>query len=72
MILIGKLALLAWTVGMAWVGFLLIAGQSGVAMTALENGRYGEVATQSLFITLVFIGTSIACGLFVVVGILRE
>jgi hypothetical protein len=72
MIYFGKMALALWALGMAYVGYLLISGQLGVAMTALENARYGEVATQLLFVTLVFIGTAIACGLFVVVGILRE
>lgn len=72
MIQIGKIALILWALGMAWVGYLLIAGQTGVALTALENGRYGEVATQFIFVTLVFIGTAIACGLFIFVGILRE
>jgi hypothetical protein len=69
---IGKIALTIWAFGMAFVGFKLIAGQTGVALTALENARYGEVVTQFLFVTLVFIGTAIACGLFVVVGIFRE
>ena len=72
MIQVGKIALTLWALGMAFVGYKLIAGQTGVALTALENGRYGEVATQLLFVTLVFIGTSIACGLFVMVGIFKE
>ncbi len=72
MIQIGKIALILWALGMAYVGYLLIMGQTGVALTALEAGRYGEVATQFLFVTLVFIGTSIACGLFVMVGIFNE
>ena len=72
MIYIGKIALSLWALGMAFVGFLLIKGQTGVALTALESGRYGEVATQFLFITLVLVGTSIACGLFVFVGIFKE
>ncbi|HXI19379.1 MAG TPA: hypothetical protein VNM48_23690 [Chloroflexota bacterium] len=72
MIQIGKIALILWALGMAYVGYLLIVGQTGVALTALEAGRYGEVATQFLFVTLVFIGTSIACGLFVMVGIFNE
>ncbi len=72
MIYFGKIALALWALGMAYVGYLLIFGQSNVAMIALENGRYGEVATQLLFVTLVFVGTALACGLFVMVGILRE
>jgi hypothetical protein len=69
---VGKIALSLWAAGMAFVGYKLIAGQTGVALTALESGRYGEVVTQFLFVTLVFIGTGIACGLFVFVGIFRE
>jgi hypothetical protein len=74
MIYIGKIALSLWALGMAYVGYLLISGQTSVALAALTNDppRYGEVVTQFLFVTLVFVGTAIACGLFVVVGILRE
>ena len=72
MIWFGKIALGLWAAGMAYVGFLLISGQTGVALTAIENGRFGEAITQFLFVTLVFIGTAIACGLFITVGIFRE
>ncbi|HEV2123704.1 MAG TPA: hypothetical protein VGW38_13130 [Chloroflexota bacterium] len=72
MIQLGKIALLIWAAGIAYVGYLLIAGQSKVAMTAIEAGRISEAVVQFAFITVVFIGTAIACGLFTIVGVLRE
>jgi hypothetical protein len=72
MIYFGKVVLSVWAVGMAWVAYKLIMGQVGVALTAIEAGRLGEAISQFAFVTVVFVGTAIACGLFVQVGILRE
>ena len=68
----GKIVLSVWALGMAWVAYKLIFGQVGVALTAIEAGRMGEAFSQFLFVTIVGLGTAIACGLFVVVGIMRE
>lgn len=72
MIYFGKIALILWSLGMIYVGYLLVIGQSGVALTAIEAGRIGEAIIQFIFITLVTIGTAIACGLFWFVGVLKE
>jgi hypothetical protein len=72
MIYFGKVVLSLWAIGMAWVAYKLIFGQVGVALNAIEAGRLGEAISQFMFVTIVLIGTAIACGLFVVVGILRE
>ena len=72
MIQIGKIALILWAAAFLYIGYLLIAGQSAVALTAIENGRIGEAISQFLFCTLVLIGTLTACGLFLVVGVFRE
>jgi hypothetical protein len=69
---IGKLALLLWAIGIAYVGYLLVVGQSAVALNALSAGRMSEAIMQFTFITLVFVGTIIAAGLFIVVGVMRE
>jgi hypothetical protein len=71
-IYVGKVALILWALGLAWVGYLLVAGQGAVLVTALEAGRLSEAIMQGVFITLVAICTIIAVGLFVLVGILRE
>ena len=68
----GRLALLDWALMFLGVGFLLVQGQANVALTALDAGRFSEVVMQFVFITLVFIGTAIATGLFIFVGVLRE
>ncbi len=70
--LFGRLALLAWALAFLYIGYLLIAGQSAVAFNAIDAGRMSEAIMQFVFITLVFIGTAIAAGLFVFVGVLRE
>jgi hypothetical protein len=72
MIQIGKFVLSLWALGIAYVGVLLILGQGNVALTAIEAGRIGEAIVQFGFITVVFVGTAIACSLFVFVGVLRE
>jgi hypothetical protein len=72
MILFGKIALILWAMLMAYVGYLLVVGQSAVALVAIDNGRMGDAISQFLFVALVFVGTAIACGLFVFVGILNE
>ena len=68
----GRIALLLWALVFVYIGYLLIVGQSNVALTALDAGRLSEAIMQFVFITLVFIGTAIAAGLFVFVGVLRE
>ncbi len=72
MISIGRIALLIWALALAYVGYLLVVGQTGVAMTALENGRLGDAITQFVFITIVIAATVVSCALFIFVGVLRE
>jgi hypothetical protein len=38
---------------MAWVGFKLVAGQSAVALGALEAGRLSEALMQGMFVLVV-------------------
>ena len=68
----GRIALLAWALVFVYIGYLLIMGQSNVALAALDAGRLSEAIMQFVFITLVFFGTAIAAGLFFFVGVLRE
>ena len=70
--LFGRLALLAWALAFLYIGYLLITGQSQVAFNAIDAGRMSEAIMQFVFITLVAIGTAIAAGLFIFVGVLRE
>ena len=70
--LFGRLALLAWALAFLYIGYLLVTGQSAVAFNAIEAGRMSEAIMQFVFITLVAIGTAIAAGLFIFVGVLRE
>ncbi len=72
MIQIGKIVLLLWAIGLGYVGLLLVMGQGAVAMTAIEAGRLSEAIMQGIFITIVFVCTAIAVGLFLFVGVLRE
>lgn len=72
MVNIGKIALAVWAAGIAYVGYLLVAGQSAVLINAAGAGRWSEALMQGLFITLVAVGTVIAVGLFIFVGVLRE
>jgi hypothetical protein len=69
---LGRLAILAWAIGIAYIGYLLVVGQGSVALAALEAGRISEAVMQGLFVTLVFISTAAACVLFLVVGVARE
>ena len=72
MLMVGRLALLDWALAFAGIGLLLVLGQSTVAFNALDAGRMSEAIMQFVFMTLVVIGTCIAAGLFIIVGVLRE
>jgi hypothetical protein len=72
MIQLGRLAILAWAVGICYVGFLLVKGQGGVALAALQAGRMSEALMQGIFITVVAITTVLCAGLFLVIGVIRE
>ena len=72
MIQAGKVVLLLWAAGLAYVGYALVVGQGAVVLTAIEAARWSEAIMQSVFITVVFICTVIAVGLFLFVGVLRE
>ncbi|MGH2370765.1 MAG: hypothetical protein ACRDI2_21520, partial [Chloroflexota bacterium] len=64
MTLAGRLVILLWAIGMAWVGMLLVMGQGNVAMAALGAGRLAEAAMQLTFVTVVLLGTTAAVLLF--------
>lgn len=68
----GRIALLIWALAFLYIGYLLVMGQSAVALNALDAGRMSEAIMQIVFITLVVIGTAIASCLFIFVGVLRE
>ena len=72
MIQFGRIAILAWAAGFAYVGFLLCAGQGNVVLTAIEAGRIGEAIVNGIFVALVAIGTLITVGLFLYVGAFNE
>lgn len=72
MIYFGKIALAIWAAGIAYVGYLLISGQMGVAQAAMDAGRTSDVIVQGIFMALVFIFVAISCALFLFVGVLNE
>jgi hypothetical protein len=70
--LFGRIALFVWALAFLYIGYLLVIGQSAVALNALDAGRMSEAIMQIVFITLVVIGTAIASCLFIFIGVLRE
>lgn len=68
----GKIALFLWALTLGWVGLLLVQGQGGVAMTAIEAGRISEAVMQFTFITVVLFCTVATVVLFLFIGVLRE
>ena len=51
MIYVGKIALSLWALGMAFVGFLLIKGQTGVARHEAE--RYEDAVREGRYLVAV-------------------
>jgi hypothetical protein len=72
MILGGRLVILGWALLIAYVGYLLVAGEIGVIRAALEAGRTLDVSLHVIFATLVGVGVAITVGLFLFVGVLNE
>jgi hypothetical protein len=56
----------------AYVGYLLVAGEIGVIQAALEANRMLDVSLHVIFTTLVGAGVAITVGLFLFVGVLNE
>jgi len=72
MILTGRLVILGWALMIAYVGYLLVAGEIGVIQAALEANRMLDVSLHVIFTTLVGAGVAITVGLFLFVGVLNE
>jgi len=72
MILAGRLVMLGWALMIAYVGYLLVAGEIGVIQAALEANRMLDVSLHVIFTTLVGAGVAITVGLFLFVGVLNE
>ena len=72
MILAGRFVILGWALLIAYVGYLLVAGEVGVIQTALEANRTLDVSLHVIFTTLVALGVGITVGLFLFVGVLNE
>ena len=72
MILAGRTVIFAWALGIAYVGYLLVSGESGVMTAALEAGRTLDVVLNALFTTLVATMVAITVGLFLFVGVANE
>jgi hypothetical protein len=72
MIVTGRLVIFGWALLIAYVGYLLVAGEVGVIQTALEANRILDVSLHVIFTTLVALGVTITVGLFIFVGVLNE
>ena len=72
MIAFGKIALLVWALGMAYVGLTLVVGAGTAALNGFANGNTMEGVMQMGFVVLVAIGTTALFLLFLTLGVLRE
>ncbi len=72
MIVAGRLVIFAWAMLIAYVGYLLVAGEIGVITASLEADRTLDVALHVVFTTLVASFVGITVGLFLFVGVLNE
>jgi hypothetical protein len=72
MIAFGKIALLVWALGMAYVGYTLVLGAGNAALTGFANGNIMEGTMQMGFVVLVAIGSTALFTLFLTLGVLRE